>query len=166
MAKFYYDVYSIRYIEELENPNFNADHTSSTLYAGSGITPEGYYRYSNYFHSTFQANTSYLYPFGNMRTAVRRFVYSHTSVYHVGKLYKIVGTKGDFIETIIGDELDFPDDGVKDKLWYVKGRKALPKLTLQGRRIKELIIKTPEGDRKVIDLYITDSQGRRRNLVE
>lgn len=82
----------------------------------------------------------------------------------VSQFENILG-KDEFIEYVIGEENEFPENGAQGKFWYVRDKRVFPRLVIKGRVATGMYINTDQGKRWVSNLYINDSQGRRRNLI-
>lgn len=69
--------------------------------------------------------------------------------------------KLELIETIIADETEYPEASVVEGVYLlIRGEKAFPTLTLNGRVLGKLKI----NGRNLGDIYYRDGQGNRRNF--
>lgn len=78
----------------------------------------------------------------------------------LGTIQKLDRTKDTLVENIVADESEYPANGIQGDYWYVRGEKAFPTLTLNGRVLGNLKI----NGRNIGDIYYRDGQGNRRNF--
>lgn len=82
----------------------------------------------------------------------------------VSQFEDILG-KDEFIEYVIGEENEFPENGAQGEFWYVRGKKLFPSLKINGQTIGGAKIKDNTGQVRVVgNVYFKDSAGVVRNL--
>lgn len=73
--------------------------------------------------------------------------------------------KGTLVKTEIAEEGTYPDNGVKGDYWYIKIKKAIPTIKIDGRTVSAVKYKDKNGNiRNIANIRYKDKNGNIRNL--
>ena len=169
MAKYWYDVHKIAYVEEIESANTLVSYSGLSWMRTDGIDFEtGLYQNGSVDKYAFIENMSYKYPFTSNSEpfAKKRFeVIADLQGKVRGDLYQIIATKSDFINRIKAEEDEYPENGILGDYWYIRGGAPVPNVTVKGHgKAKNIYIKTANGNVDVKNIYIVGNNGERIEL--